>query len=360
MTDTCHVQKQRNEDQRQLPLVTIIVPIRNEAAYIARTLTAILAQDYPPERMQILVVDGMSDDTTRAIVSQFTIYHSLFTIRLLDNPSRIVPTALNIGLAHAAGDVVMRVDGHCEIPFDYVQRCVEGLASGGLACFGGALDTVGETPLAEAIALAMGSFFGVGGSAFRTAASGLHRVDTLAFGAYSREAIQRCGYFDEELVRNQDEEYNYRLRKLGGSLLLDASLRVRYYSRSSLRSLWRQYYRYGYWKVRVLQKHPRQMQWRHFVPPLFVLTLLLGGALGLLNSWLLWLWLGGVALYLVANLTASFLTAARGGWRHFWRLPVIYTLLHVSYGVGFLTGLIRFAHRWHDSHAIGDKIHSSV
>lgn len=322
------------------------MPIRNEASYIERSLAAVLAQDYPAERMEILVVDGMSDDATRDIISQFIIHNPQFTIHLLDNPRHIVPTALNIGLAHATGDVIMRIDGHCEIPLDYVSRCVERLVAGEGDCAGGAIDTIGETPMAASIATAMSSSFGVGGSTFRTATTGVHLVDTLAFGGYTRQAIQRCGSFDEELVRNQDEEYNYRLRKLGGRIVMDSSLRIRYFSRSSSASLWRQYFQYGYWKVRVLQKHPRQMQWRQFVPPVFVATVIGGAILSPFFPLVRWFWLACLALYILANLAASFHTAARKGWQHLLRLPAIFALLHVSYGLGFLVGLIRFARHW--------------
>lgn len=332
----------------EFPLVTLILPVRNEGVYIQRCLDAILTQDYPADRLQILVVDGLSEDSTREIVGQYAIRSAQHAIFLLDNPQHIVPTALNIGLRHANGQVLMRVDGHCQIPPDYVSRCVTGLATADAACFGGAIETIGETSLAQTIAVAMSSIFGVGGSAFRTAITGLRSVDTLAFGAYSREVIQRCGPFDEELVRNQDEEYNYRLRKMGCVLLMDASLRVRYYSRSSLASLWRQYFQYGYWKVRVLQKHPLQMQWRQFVPPVFVLSLVAGAFLSLLDPRLLWLWLGGVGLYLLTNIAASLYLAARRGWQHLWRLPLVFAILHISYGAGFLVGLVAFARRWGD------------
>lgn len=326
------------------PFVTVIMPIRNEQAFIEKSLGAVLAQDYPPDRMEILVVDGMSDDGTRDVVQRLAAGDS--RLRLLDNPGRIVPTGLNIGLAQASGEIVVRVDGHAIIEPDYVRRCVEHLETDGVDGVGGPMETIGEDYLSRAIALAMSSGFGVGGSAFRTVKDKRMLVETVPFPAYRMETIRRNGSFDEEMVRNQDDEYNYRLLKNGGKILLSPDIRSRYFSRSSLGKLWRQYFQYGYWKVRVLQKHPRQLRWRQFVPPIFVAGLAGTALLGLVVPPARWLFLGLVGLYLAANLAASVLTAVRSGPGYLPLLPVIYTVLHVSYGSGFLVGLVKFAGRW--------------
>jgi glycosyltransferase involved in cell wall biosynthesis len=333
-------------DQAALPLVSVILPIRNEARFIQRGLEAVLGQDYPPDRLEVIVADGMSDDGTRDIVESFRQRHP--NVRLVDNPRRIVPTGLNAAIPLARGEVLVRVDGHCEIAPDYVRRCVEHLRDEGIEGVGGPLDTVGETYRARVIAAAMSTPFGVGNSAFRTATGKTMLTDTVAFPAYTRAAVERAGPFDEEMVRNQDDEYNYRLRKFGAKILLAADVRSRYYSRSSLRSLWRQYLQYGYFKVRVLQKHPRQMSRRQFVPALFVAALFLTLVTAPLTP-LGWYAPAAVAgLYLVANLAASALTAARRGWRLFPLLPVAYAILHLSFGLGFLGGLVRFWNRWGD------------
>ncbi len=323
-----------------VPLVSVIMPVRNEAAYIERSLGAVLAQDYPADRLEILVVDGLSDDGTREAVLAHAATRP--NLRLLDNPASIVPPGLNIGIRQARGEIVVRVDGHCEIAPDYVRLCVEHLLAGHegapVEAVGGPIETVGETDEAQAIALAMSSWFGVGGSAFRTIKDRPLLVETVAFPAYRRATLQRLGPFDEELVRNQDDEYNYRLLKSGGRVLLSPDIRSRYYSRSSLRSLWRQYYQYGYWKVRVMQKHPRQMRLRQFAPPAFVAGLLGSAALGMV--WSPFRWLLGVvlALYTAANVVASFAP----GRAHAPRLLIIHPILHLSYGLGFLVGLARF------------------
>lgn len=326
------------------PLVTILMPVRNEANFIERSLGAVLAQDYLADRMEVLVIDGMSSDGTRGIVESLGRRDQ--RVRLLDNPGRIAPAALNVGLRQARGEVVVRVDGHCEIATDYVRLCVQHLREHGVDGVGGPIETIGETPVARAVAAAMSSRFGVGGSAFRT---GVHKatfVDTIAFPAYTRTAVERAGYFDEELVRNQDDEYNFRLRKLGGRLLLTPDIRSRYYSRCSLAALWRQYWEYGYWKVRVMQHHPRQMSLRQFVPAVFVATLLLALAISPLTSVAGWIFGAIVGAYLLANLAASTHIAGHGRIRLLPYLPVAFAILHFSYGLGFLFGLIKFRGRW--------------
>jgi lipopolysaccharide/colanic/teichoic acid biosynthesis glycosyltransferase/glycosyltransferase involved in cell wall biosynthesis len=325
-----------------LPFVSVVLPIRNEAAFIGKALTAVLAQDYP--HFEVLVADGMSDDGTARIVRALAGADA--RVRVLDNPGRIVATGLNAAVKAARGDIVVRVDGHCEIAVDYVRRCVEHLGKGDVWGVGGPLETIGQTRVARAIAAAMSSRFGVGNSAFRTLFGQSLLVDTVAFPAYPRRVLELAGPFDEELVRNQDDEYNYRLRKMGGRLLLAADVRARYFSRSSLRSLWRQYFQYGFWKVRVLQKHPRQMSARQFVPPVFVLAI---ASLALSSYWPA----GRMALALLAavyaTLTglAAFVVSRRAREpRLFAPLVVSFPILHLSYGSGFLVGLVRFWRGW--------------
>jgi glycosyltransferase involved in cell wall biosynthesis len=337
--------KARYRTMNNVPFVSVIMPVRNEASFIGRSLGAVLSQDYPSDRLEVLVADGMSTDGTREVVESLSPRDA--NVRVIDNPRRIVPTGLNAALAHARGEFIVRVDGHCEIAPDYVSRCVEHLVKDDVDGVGGPLETIGDTCLAQAIATAMSSSFGVGGAAFRTVSNKTMLTDTVAFPAYTRIAMERAGGFDEELVRNQDDEYNYRLRKLGAKILLAADVRSRYYSRSSLRSLWRQYFQYGYWKVRVLQKHPRQMKLRQFVPPVFVasflLTLLLA-PFSPLGSALLGL--AVVGPYVIVDLAASAYAAKNAKWQLLPYLPVIFPVLHISFGLGFLIGLARFWNRW--------------
>ena len=328
------------------PFVSIVMPIRNEADFIARSLGSVLAQTYPHDRMEVVIADGMSTDDTRAIARQVADQHDI-PVSIYDNPRQIAPTALNIATAHARGDIIIRVDGHCEIAPDYVEKCVMHLQEDGVDAVGGPIETIGSTPFSRAIAIAMSTPFGVGGSAFRTVKDERLLVDTVAFPAYTRRAVEAAGPYDEEQVRNQDDEYNYRLRELGFKILLAPDVRSTYYSRSSLRKLWRQYYQYGYWKVRVMQKHPRQMSLRQFVPFTFVSALwgsllmaLIGGKMGRLLLTMV------VGSYVLANTLASLWTARRYGQAYLPYLPVIFATLHLSYGLGFLHGLIQFRDRW--------------
>lgn len=334
-----------------LPRVSVFMPVRNEATFISRSLGAVLAQDYPAELMEIFVIDGLSTDGTRETVRNLQASNP--RLHLLDNPRKIVPTGMNIAIRRATGEILVRVDGHCTVSRDYVRRCVEHLKNDGVDGVGGPVRTVGATAISRVIALAMSSSFGVGGSAFRTIVDRTMLADTVPFPAYTRAIVQRAGPYDEELVRNQDDEYNYRLRKLGAKLLLAADVTSEYYSRSSLRSLWRQYYQYGYWKVRVLQKHPRQMSLRQFVPATLVLSLLAAAVLCIPSPAAGLFMLGAIlCAYLVANLAASLFTA-RGSDRDVLPLlPVTFAALHFSYGLGFLAGLVKFRSRWGDQ-AVG-------
>ena len=325
------------------PFVSVVMPIRNEANYIYKSLSAVMAQDYPPDRMEVIVADGVSTDATLEIVQ--SLQADCPNLRVISNPGSVAATGLNEAISQAQGEIIIRVDGHCEIAPDYVHRCVGHLSNGEIDVVGGPLQTVGEGYVARGIALAMSSRFGVGGSAFRTLPNTTMLTDTVAFPAYTKAAIERAGPFDEQLVRNQDDEYSYRLRKMGAKILLAADVQCRYYSRSSLRSLWLQYFQYGYWKVRVMQKHPKQMRLRQFVPATFVSALLfslLSIPFFVTAIWSLMLVLG---TYLLANIAASLLEAQKD-WQLLPLLPLAFTILHVSYGLGFLVGLVRFFGWW--------------
>lgn len=345
----------------ELTSVTVIMPVRNESEYIERALTAVFHQSYPAHQMQILVVDGRSDDDTRERARRLADGQGR-KIHIVDNPGRIAPCALNAGLREAAGEIVVRVDGHCEIGSDYVANGVAHLANpehADVAGVGGVLETVGESDTARAIAVAMSSRLGVGGSAFRTSETEapLRSVDTVAFPAYRRSTLEEAGPFDEELVRNQDDEYNYRLRKAGHRILLVPDMPVRYFSRATLRSLFRQYRQYGFWKVRVLQKHPRQMSARQFAPPALVTGLLVSAAVlvalavgalpGPPGLWSAFGMLLPVTYAAFLGIGATRVGRARGV--RVSTLAAGLGLMHLGYGLGFLGGLVRFAFRWSGS-----------
>jgi succinoglycan biosynthesis protein ExoA len=329
-------------------MVSVIMPVRNEESFIRRSLGALLRQTYPAELLEIIVADGMSTDRTRDVIGLIK-YETRIPIKVVDNPARIAPSGLNRAVAAARGEIIVRVDGHCEIEPDYIEHCVRHLQDGKADGVGGPIETIGETLPAQAIAAAMSSKFGVGGSAFRTTRGREMYVDTVAFPGYRRETLERAGAFNEELVRNQDDEYNYRIRKAGGRILLTPDIRSRYYSRSSLGSLWRQYFQYGYWKIRVLQLHPKQMSLRQFVPFAFVSALILFGSLSIFSVYARWGLLLIAGTYLAAAFAAAFKTALE--MKRPAALPYVFAgfiILHLSYGLGFLTGLFAFAGRWRE------------
>jgi succinoglycan biosynthesis protein ExoA len=322
-----------------LPLVSVVIPMRNEAAHIAACVASVLGQDYPADRLELIVVDGESDDTSLEVLRTYG-----DRLRILRNPSRIVPTAMNIGIRAARGDVVARVDAHTILAPDYLRIGVETLQRSGADNVGGPMRSVGGGPVGDAIALAMASRFGIG--AYFHFGTEEREVDTVYMGMYPRRVFERIGLFDEELVRNQDDELNYRLRKAGGRIVITPGMRSQYQNRQRLRTLWRQFFQYGMWKIRVLQKHPRQMSPRQFVPPLFVLSVI-GSALA--APWLpaaRWLLAAALGAYGVALIAAAGTVARQHGWRHFARLLAAFATMHVSWGSGFLVGAARFAGRW--------------
>jgi len=330
-----------------LPFVSLILPIRNEAKHIRGCLESIAQQDFPHEQMEIIIADGLSTDNTKEVVETFK--PSDIPLIWLDNPEKIVPTGLNLAIRQARGDVIIRVDGHTTLASDYVQQCVLALQCSGAENVGGRMNPVGKNTFGKAVALATSSPFGVGGARFHYSTQE-EWVDTVYLGAWPKEVFQKVGLFDEELVRDQDDEFNYRLREAGGKILLSPRINSWYSVRSQPKDLWKQYLQYGFWKVRVFQKHPRQMRWSQFIPPIFVLAVLISLLIAILFSWGWKVLLFLAGLYLFAALIATLLTAARKGWLEVCLLPFTFAILHVSYGSGFLWGLIKFCKRW------GDKV----
>jgi succinoglycan biosynthesis protein ExoA len=320
------------------------MPVRNEQESITRSVSSVLAQDYRADCLEVLVADGLSDDQTRIIVGEISQRDP--RVQLIEYPARLMAAGFNAAFSNARGDVILMLGGHAELSKNYVSRCVSVLEEKRAECVGGVVETVGETMVGKAIALAMSSSFGVGGVDFRIGTTEEKYVDTVAFGAYSREIIDRAGLLDERFVRNQDDEYNYRIRKLGARILLAPDISCRYHSRASLGSLWHQYFAYGYWKVRVMQRHPQQMRPRHFVPMLFVSAMVLSFGIGLFSDVGFWLLCLTAGSYILANLAASVSVARARNWHVLPLLPLTFAVLHISYGLGFLLGAVRFWSYW--------------
>jgi glycosyltransferase involved in cell wall biosynthesis len=322
----------------ELPTVSILIPCRNEAQHIGACLDSVLQTDYPHELLEVLVIDGTSDDGTCDVVRDYADRSDL--VRLLHNPARITPTALNAGLRTARGDVIMRMDAHVTYPPDYVRGLVLALQSSGADGVGAVLQTCagGENVMARAIAIALAHPFGVGNSLFRIGAHERRVVDTIPFGCYRREVFSRYGAFDEDLVRAQDEEFNYRITRRGGRIMLVPDVVARYFARGTLHQVARMYYQYGFFKPCVARKVGRIMTVRQLVPAALVGTLAVGGAGALAVPQLALPFVLIAATYAAAVLAFAARTAPGHGVRCAVALAAVFPVLHFSYGTGFLIG----------------------
>jgi GT2 family glycosyltransferase len=324
------------------PLLSAVVPCRDERDHIGRCLDSILATDYPAERLEVLVADGRSGDGTREIVERYAARHS--AIRLVDNPERIVPTGLNRAIRAARGEIIVRLDAHVVYPPTYLTTLVQALLAHGADNVGGVIVMVpaDESPLARAIAAALSIRFGVGNSYFRIGTRKPRWVDTVPFGCFRRDVFERVGLFDEDLARNQDDEFNCRLIRSGGRVLLVPDATASYVTRRSLRQLWRMYYQYGYFKPLVARKIGTVMTARQLAPGLFLAAL---GIAAPLAAWLnpARLVFGVLAAgYLVADLAVAAVIARRSGWRVGLAATAVFPVLHCAYGLGYLVGVFDF------------------
>lgn len=321
-----------------MPFVSVIIPTRQERFTIGKCLDSILENSYPLDKLEIIVVDGMSNDGTREILKRYMAQYP--QMKLLDNPRLITPVALNIGVKAAQGDIIVILGAHSYIDKDFLSQCAKALSEHSEAdCVGGVIRSIGEGLIGESISLVLSSPFGVGGARYKT---GGHEgfVDTVAYGAYRNEVFRKIGVFDERLVRNQDIEFNSRLRRHGGKIYLTSAIKVFYHSRSSPSQFWRQNFGNGLWNVYTTKIAPGTLSIRHFVPFAFVLGLLISGGLALFTAvgkFLLGL-IGGS--YLLGALLASIQIGIRKGLRFIPILPLAFFTLHFSYGLGSMWGLL--------------------
>lgn len=326
-----------------LPTVTVIIPCRNEQRFIGSCLDSILSGDYPPELLEIIVADGMSDDGTREVLQTFANrYTGAPSVRTIDNPQKIVSTGLNRAIEQARGEIIVRMDAHTEYATDYIRRCAEVLQETGADNVGGAHRTRASGYLQEAITLAFHSPFAVGGARSHDV-DYEGPIDSVIYGCWRKKTLLKIGMFDEELVRNQDDELNLRIIRGGGVVYQSAKILSWYQPRASLRALFRQYMQYGYWKVRVIRKHRIPAKWRHLGPGAWVLGLLLLGILSLFLAPARMILLLSLTLYFSATLLASLVTCRQPArFKFIPILPVIFSLYHFGYGYGFLRGLVDF------------------
>lgn len=308
-------------------LVSVIVPARDEEHSIGATLTALRRQDHAA--LQVIVVDGGSTDGTVAVVGRHVAEDP--RIELLHNPRQVIPAALNIALAAARGRWLVRMDAHSTVGETYVSDAVARLQEGRWGGVGGRKDGAGRTPAGRAIAAALGSRLGVGGSVYHYGTDE-QPVDHIPFGAYPTELVRRLGGWDERLVANEDFEFDYRVRRSGAVLLFDPRLRISWDSRQTVRSLYRQYRRYGSGKVDVARLHPASLRLRHLLPPVLVPYLAAAVVVGCRRPRL------GMALIApyAAGLTVESVRIARTLEDRAARvyLPAAFLAMHVGWGVG--------------------------
>lgn len=322
------------------PFVSVLLAVRNEARLLPDALAALAKQDYSPARRELIIADGDSSDGTLAIVRAFA-RRAPYDVRIVDNPKRSAAAGFNAALRHARGSVIVVLGARALPAEDFLTRSVNALRESGADAVGGVVNAFADSLQGEAAALALASRFGVGGARYRYGGEP-GDVDTVNYGAYRRDVFAVVGGFDETMDNVEDDEFNYRLRAAGRRLYLSPDIRCRYVLRPGLASLARQFGRYGFPKVRVLRRYPRQMQPRQFAPAALVAALLIGLAgygLSAPARRLFWLAFGAYAL---ASGLVSALIARRHGWRYLPLLPAAFAAIHFAYGAASLAGLIRY------------------
>ena len=323
------------------PVVSIIVPACNEAATIEACLEGLRHQDYPADRLEIVVVDGLSSDDTADRVRR--VGRSDPRVRLITNQGRITPLAFNLGIRAARGDIIGVISAHAVPESSCVRRGVDALQSTGAWCVGGSIKRVGGTPTQRAISAATSSPFGVGNAAHNYATDA-RWVETAFPGMWPRWVFEKVGLFDPELVRNQDDELSFRIREAGGRIWYDPGIVVEYTPRGSFGGLFSQYRQYGMWKVRVFQKHPRAARARHLVPAAWVASMTGGILLAPVTPIAPVLTVASAGAY-GAVMAAALARVDRRGASRMSVLQALVTL-HLAYGIGFWQGIVRFAPRW--------------
>lgn len=322
------------------PIVTSVIPCRNEVRYIGQCLESLIGCDYPKDRLEVLVCDGMSDDGTRDIVAGYAARHGF--IRLVDNPERITPCAMNAGIRESRGDVIMPMGAHAVYSPSYISQLVAALEQTGADNVGGVLVTLPANgrPLARALAVGLSHPFGVGNSYFRIGAAERRLVDTVPFGCYRRAVFDRIGMFDPELVRNQDDELNGRLVKQGGRIMLIPEVVSHYYARGSLGQVARMFYQYGYFKPLAAWKVGQIMTVRQLVPALFVAALATSGALAPWSGLARLVFAGIAGAYAAAAVASAAMAVRKHGLRCAAALLLVFPVLHISYGLGSIVAVL--------------------
>jgi glycosyltransferase involved in cell wall biosynthesis len=336
---------------KKIPLVSVIVPCYNEAGSIRLLLEAIERQTYPHERLEVVIADGQSTDATRQEIAAFQASTPGLTIRVVDNVRRIIPAGLNRAIEEASGEIIVRLDAH-SMPYpDYIARCVSWLEKeSGPFNIGGVWEIrpSRNTLAGRGIAAAAAHPLGAGDALYRISAASPRPADTVPFGAFRKELVQQVGGFDESLQTNEDYEFNVRVRRSGGRVWLDPGIRSIYFARPTLSSLARQYWRYGWWKARMLKRYPDTLRWRQTLPPLLVTGMAGLLLLGLFLQLARWVFLASAGAYVLALLAAGVQAAFKKKDPGLLiSLPAAVAVMHFSWGAGFLVSVVRTLSRAH-------------
>ena len=327
------------ETNTTTPLVSIVIPMLNEVEAIERCIRSIQDQDYSNDRIEILVVDGMSTDGSREKVLELSQLHG--NIKLFDNEKKRTPVALNIGVRNAMGDVVIILGAHTRIERSFVSTNIKYMNELGVKCTGGTQKNVGDTFLQRAIGYGMGSVFGMPSAPYRFFPK-KRFVDTVVYAAYRKELFDEIGFFDEELHISEDAEFNWRIRKAGHKIFYTPEIVSYYYPRKNLKGLFRQFFNYGILRVNVIKKHFDAFKLIHVLPPAFVLTVAILLILGFIDPIYWSLLLGLLAVYLFYLLLGSLITVWKiKKFSYFFVMPLVFLTMQVSWGVGFLVGIFK-------------------
>lgn len=328
-----------NLPSNNLPLISIIIPCRNEGKYIGDCLISLLNQKNLKDELEILVVDGISTDNTREIVNKLS--ENFSQIHLVDNPKRITPAAMNLGIKEANGKFICIMGAHAEYDEEYLSNSIKLLNEHPeVICTGGPVVGKGKTNFAKAAALALSSPIGVGNAKHHFPDYEGY-VEGIGFPVFRREVFNKIGLYDEELIRNQDDEFNLRLRKNGLKVYLSPKVKSQYYVRDSPKELFKQYFDYGMWRVAVIKKHKLPASFRQLVPTLFVFAICVSFIVGLfiptrglyLSFMIPFLYF---ALLFISSIKISFMH----GWKIGKYFPLAVAILHFAYGLGFIKGLL--------------------
>lgn len=323
------------------PLVSVIIPIRNEEKYIASTLKAVFGQDYPSEKLEIIIADGMSTDNTRKIVDEFIKSNDNLNIQLVDNPEQTVPYGLNRGIKISQGEVIVRMDAHSVYPKNYISRLVKALFSLNADNVGGVVETLpaDDSLKCKAIAVALSHPIGVGNSYFRIGSNKIREADTVPFGCFRRDVFQKIGLFDEDLVRNQDDEFNGRMINAGLKILLIPDIVVKYFARDAYSKLYKMYYQYGLYKPLVVHKLGGIPTIRQLVPFLFVSFLFGGLLLSIFFKFIKILYITLCIIYFISLFVVSVIQSLKHKKFLVFHLMWSFFILHFSYGIGYMRGM---------------------